>query len=80
MQARSIEAEGYFKELDAADQALLIERYNSQQTLAALRLSGKRVSKASEIAFKRWLAMDLWGEPGAEQLLEFAQSMLARQA
>jgi hypothetical protein len=80
MQARSIEAEGYFKELDAADQALLIERYNSQQTLAALRLNGKRVSKASEIAFKRWLAMDLWGEPGAEQLLEFAQSMLARQA
>jgi len=79
LQARSIEAEGYFKELDAADQALLIERYNSQQTLPALRLNGKRVSKASEIAFKRWLAMDLWGEPGAEQLLEFAQSMLARQ-
>ena len=79
LQSRSVEAEGYFKELDATDQALLIERYNSQQTLPALRLNGKRVSKASEIAFKRWLAMDLWGEPGPEQLLEFAQSMLARQ-
>ena len=79
LQARSVEAEGYFKELDATDQALLIERYNGQQSLPALRLNGKRVSKASEIAFKRWLAMDLWGEPGPEQLLEFAQSMLARQ-
>ena len=79
MQAQSTEAEGYFKELDATDQALLIERYNAQQSLAALRLNGKRVSKTSEIAFKRWLAMDLWGEPGPEQLLEFAQSMLARQ-
>jgi hypothetical protein len=80
LQSRSVEAEGYFKELDAPDQALLIERYNAQQSLSALRLSGKRVSKATEIAFKRWLAMDLWGEPGPEQLLEFAQTMLARQA
>ena len=80
MQSQSAEAEGYFKELDATDQALLIERYNTQQSLAALRLNGKRVSKASEIAFKRWLALDLWGEPGPEQLLEFAQSMLARQS
>lgn len=69
-------AEGYFGELDAPDQSLLIERYNDSQATSSLKL-GKKVSKASEMAFRRWLALDVWGEPTSEQLLEFAQSMLS---
>lgn len=69
-------AEGYFGELDHADQGLLIERYNEWQAIPAMRL-GKKVGKASEAAFMRWLAVDLWGEPTSEQLLEFAETLLA---
>lgn len=69
------EAERYFKELDAEDQAALIERYNAQ-VIAPLRLK-KRTTKAAEAGFRRWLVQDTWGEPSSEDLLDFAQRMLA---
>ncbi len=69
------EAERYFKELDPEDQSALMERYNAQ-AVAALRLK-KKPTKAAETAFRRWLVMDTWGEPSAQDLLEFAGRMLA---
>lgn len=69
------DAERYFRELDPPDQTELIDRYN-KQALPPLRLK-KKSSKAAETAFRRWLVNDTWGEPGAAELLEFAQRMLA---
>ena len=79
LRAQLADIEGYFKELDASDQAALIERYNDQ-ALGPLKLAKKKVSKAAEAAFRRWLVHDVWGEPSAEALVEFAQRMLATKA
>lgn len=73
--SQMVEAQGYFKELDASEQSALIDRYNEQQETSVLRLK-KRVTKPAEIAFQRWLIRDTWGEPTADQLLQFAQQML----
>lgn len=67
--------EGYFKELDAVDQRALVERYN-ESALGALKLR-KKASKAAEEAFRRWLVKDTWGEPTPEELVEYAQHILA---
>ena len=75
LRAQMEEAERYFRELDLPDQTKLIERYN-EDAAPALRLNKKRASKASEVAFSRWLARDTWGEPTANDLLEFAQKLL----
>jgi hypothetical protein len=71
------EAERYFKELDASEQSLLIERYNEQQGTSVLRLK-KRATKPAEVAFLRWLAQDTWGAPTSDELLHFAQEMLSK--
>jgi plasmid replication initiation protein len=77
LQSQLHDAEGYFRELDAADQAALIERYNDEQPVSALQLK-KKATKASEAAFRRWLVKDTWGEPSADDLVEFAQRILAK--
>lgn len=79
LQAQLGDAEKYFKELDASDQARLIERYNAQ-AMPALQLKPKRSSKAAEAAFRRWLAKDTWGEPTADDLVEFAQRVLSQKS
>lgn len=71
------EVQGYFKELDTSEQSALIGRYNEQQSAPVLRLK-KRVTKPAEIAFRRWLIRDTWGEPTPDQLLHFAQKMLSK--
>ena len=76
---QAVEARAYFKELDAPDQAVLIERYNEQQGVGILKVK-KRASLATEASFFRWLARVTWGEPSAETLLAFAQEMLGRAA
>jgi len=76
LQAQLKDAEGYFKELDAEDQTALIERYNAD-VIGPLRLTRKKPSKAAEAGFRRWLVRAVWGEPSAEDLLEFAQRVLA---
>lgn len=73
------EAERYFAELDPDDQALMIERYNAQQTSPPLQLK-KKVTKVSLAGFYQWLARETWGEPSADKLLEFAQRILLGQA
>lgn len=79
LQAQLVDAEQYFKELDASDQARLIDRYNAQ-AMPALQLKAKRSSKAAEAGFRRWLAKDTWGEPSADQLVEFAQRVLSQKS
>ena len=76
---QQVEARAYFKELDEADQTVLIDRYNEQQQTTALKVK-KRASLATEAAFFRWLARETWGEPSPETLLTFAQQMLAGRA
>lgn len=72
------EAERYFNELDPADQLAMIERYNGQQTAHPLRVNVK-TTKLAQSAFFAWLSRETWGEPSSEELLEFAQRMLAGQ-
>lgn len=71
------EAELYFKELDAADQLAIVERYNAQQGVHQLQLNARK-TKLAQTAFFRWLVQEVWGEPSSEELLEFAQGMLFR--
>lgn len=72
---RREEAEGYFRELEMPEQTVLIERYNEAQTIPGLRVSA-RESRAARTAFMGWLANDLWGEPTAEDLVQFAATLL----
>ena len=76
LESQLADVEGYFKELDAADQRVLIERYN-ESVLGPLQIK-KKASKAAEAAFSRWLVNDTWGEPTAENLVEFAQQILTK--
>lgn len=69
------EAERYFAELDASDQAAQMEKYNAQQVTPLLRLS-KKATSAAQASFFGWLANETWGEPSTEELLSFAQTML----
>ncbi|ETP61208.1 initiator RepB protein [Burkholderia dolosa PC543] len=71
--AKVEEAGAYFRELEIDDQTKLIERYN--ETVAGskdLTLSPKKkASKLAQTNFFRWLALDTWGEPTSDDLLEF---------
>ena len=73
---RTGEAEHYFKELDLSDEESMIQRYNSQQVVPALKLK-KKTSKAAQTAFYKWVADETWGQPSTETLLAFAQQMLS---
>lgn len=73
---RAGEAARYFAELDPGEQNAIIDRYNATQTAAPLRLD-KRAGKLAQAGFFRWLAGETWGEPSAEELLEFAQGLLS---
>ncbi len=77
LQQRIVEAEAYFKELDIEDQTALMEKYNGQQTTETLRFSDKKkVGKSVLSTFYGWLAHETWGEPSAEELLAFAQTLI----
>jgi len=69
------QAEGYFNELDAADQDALIQRYNAQQEIPGLRI-GAKPGKAAKTAYFTWVGLQTWGEPTQAQLLEFATEKL----
>jgi hypothetical protein len=73
----TVEAEGYFAELEPADRDGYVERYNAQQTTGMLRL-GKRTSRVAVTSFHRWLAVEIWGEPDEHALLAFAAKALAK--
>ena len=78
LQRRISEAEAYFKELDPDDQTVLLEKYNNQQPTETLRFHAqKRLGKSVLSTFYGWLAQDTWGEPSAEELLAFAQTLMS---
>jgi hypothetical protein len=74
---RTRDAEEYFKELDPADQAEFITKYNQSQEVLGLRIKNNKVQKGAQAAFFRWLGMDVWGEPTQEETLQFATEMIA---
>lgn len=70
--ARLPQANEYFAELAAEEQAQLIESYNSQCAAADLRLSAsKRPTKLAQTSFYRWLADQTWGQPSSDDILNF---------
>ena len=72
------EAKEYFRELEIDDQSTLIDRYNQTVELKNLKLSpGKRPTKLAEAGFFQWLALDTWGEPSIDDLLEFVLATTA---
>lgn len=69
------EAKGYFQELDFNDQSKLIERYNESVDANNLKLNpSKKPTKLAETGFFKWLSHDTWGEPTADDLLEYVLS------
>lgn len=71
-------AESYFNELDLTEQNINIKRYNEQQPIESLKIKQNKMTKAAQSSFFRWLALDTWGTPTNDRLLEFAQIMLTR--
>ncbi|WP_169517200.1 replication initiation protein [Azohydromonas australica] len=76
-QNRREEARSYYGELTASEKKALIERYNAQQEHPQLCIK-TRITKISEIAFMNWLARDTWGEPSAQDMLDFSVKLLAK--
>lgn len=69
------DAKAYFLELEISDQSKLIARYNDSVGANNLKLSTtKKPSKLAETSFFSWLTLDTWGEPSADDLLEFLLS------
>jgi plasmid replication initiation protein len=77
--AQSKQAEAYYTELEYADQNELVERYNAQQKLTALRVK-KNYTPSAKSAFFGWLAIETWGEPTQEDLLHFVAGLLNESA
>jgi DNA-binding transcriptional MerR regulator len=72
---RRHESRGYFLELDPAEQAALINRYNEHQETGLLKItSASKMKKASETAFFGWLADDTWGKPTDSDVLKFVMT------
>lgn len=72
---QAAEAARYFAELGEHEQREWIERFNATQPVAAMRI-GARIGKAAGARLHAWLAVQLWGEPSADDLLRFAESRL----
>ena len=76
LQKRTSEAEQYFAELEADEQTELMVKYDEQQVTPSLRFGKKKASKSVIATFYGWLAMNTWGEPTQDELIEFAQALL----
>jgi hypothetical protein len=78
---QSKEALAYFRELGPDEQQVKLDQYNQQQATAQLRvIPGKKLTKAAEVAFASWLAIDTWGQPSTDDLLRFAVSLIEGRA
>ena len=72
-------AEVIFKELDEAQKQAHLDSYNAQDIATRLRVNMKKPSILSLKSFYKWLASQLWpAPPSAEELLAFAQELLAK--
>lgn len=69
---RRVESQRYFAELESAEQAALVERYNMQQPSPDLKIeSAEKMKKIVSTAFFSWVANDTWGEPTDSDMLRF---------
>jgi Initiator Replication protein len=72
---RRAEGRKYFLELDPAEQAELIDRYNDQQDTNLLKITSvSKMKKSSETAFFGWLAEETWGKPTDTDILQFVMT------
>lgn len=78
-QHRIEKARAFYAELDAEEKRDLLDRYNGQQEMDKLRVKS-RLTKIAEVAFMTWLARETWGEPVAEDLLNFSATLLAQKS
>ena len=76
IKSRIDDIEGYFRELDVAEQNELITTYNEQQSTQSLRMGNKNTKSILRVFFN-WLLIHTWGEPTAEELVAFAQSTIS---
>ncbi len=74
LEIRRQEAVIYVRELDEASRLALVARYNASCS-PSLRV-GEKLTRVSVIAFSKWVAQDLWGDPTSEQLLAHASQLL----
>ena len=74
MTNRSKEAAGMFKEMGASEQEELIAEYNNQENEKALQIPSAASKRVTRIMapFYSWLSRKTWGEPSAQDLIEFA--------
>ena len=68
---RQDEAQEHFAALSTEQQLVVIDRYNAQQTVAALQMTERR-TKANQSAFARWLVLELWGKVTERDIADFA--------
>lgn len=69
------ESQRYFLELDPAEQEGLVDRYNSRDISADLKIvSISKMKKTASTAFFAWLADDTWGVPTSDDLLKFVMT------
>ena len=76
---RTQDARGYYAELSHEEKGPLIEQYNGQQTVAALRIQ-RKFKTSADAAFHSWLGKHVWGEPSDADLITFASELLESQA
>lgn len=71
--AKIEEAGSYFRELAIDDQTALIDRYNEtvKESKDLVLSPKKKATKLAQMSFFRWLALDTWGDPTSDDLLEF---------
>lgn len=74
LEVRRQEAIIYLRELDQASRLALVERYNASCS-PSLKV-GSKLTRVTVIAFSKWVAQDLWGDPTPEQLLTHASQLL----
>lgn len=73
-QSRNDEAEAMFAEMLEGDREAAISEYNAMQTIEIARIpppTAKRLARHM-IPFYAWLAAKHWGQPTAQEILEFA--------
>lgn len=74
IEVRRQEAVIYLRELDKPSRQALVDLYNASAS-PTLRVSDK-LTRVTVIAFSKWVAQHVWGEPTSEQLLAHASQLL----
>lgn len=74
LEVRRQEAIIYIRELDQPSRLALVERYNAVCS-PSLKV-GQKLTRVTVIAFSKWVAQEVWGDPTPDQLLAHASQLL----